>query len=40
MQFHIIDAVVTAGVKRFIPDEFGHDTLNRVIQSRIPKYAE
>ncbi|EDU39614.1 NmrA multi-domain protein [Pyrenophora tritici-repentis] len=39
LQIRIVDAAVAAGVKRFIPDEFGHDTLNRSIQTRIPKYA-
>ncbi|KAF2824657.1 isoflavone reductase family protein [Ophiobolus disseminans] len=39
LQIRIIDALVAAGVKRFIPHEFGHDTLNRGIQERIPKYA-
>lgn len=39
LQRRIADAVVTAGVKRFIPHEFGHDTLNPGIQARIPKYA-
>jgi len=39
LQVHIIDAAVAAGVKWFIPDEFGHETLNKIIQSRIPKYA-
>lgn len=39
LQTRIIDAVLAAGVKRFIPHEFGHDTLNKGIQNRIPKYA-
>jgi hypothetical protein len=39
MQVSLIDAMVAAGVKRFIPHEFGHDTLNQGIQERIPKYA-
>ncbi|KAL5113632.1 hypothetical protein ACEQ8H_008497 [Pleosporales sp. CAS-2024a] len=39
LQITIIDALVAAGVKRFIPHEFGHDTLNQGIQARIPKYA-
>jgi hypothetical protein len=38
-QIPIIDAAIAAGVKRFIPDEFGHDSMNKQIQSRIPKYA-
>ncbi|KAH7371681.1 isoflavone reductase family protein [Pyrenochaeta sp. MPI-SDFR-AT-0127] len=39
LQIHIVDAVVAANVKRFIPHEFGHDTLNKEIQARITKYA-
>lgn len=39
LQIRIIDAMIAAGVKRFIPHEFGHDTLNTGIQARIPKYA-
>lgn len=39
LQMRIVDAVVSAGVSRFIPHEFGHDTLNKGIQSRITKYA-
>jgi hypothetical protein len=38
-QNHIINAAVAAGVKRFIPHEFDHDTMNRAIQRRIVKYA-
>ncbi|KAH8708548.1 hypothetical protein GQ44DRAFT_460181 [Phaeosphaeriaceae sp. PMI808] len=36
LQVFIIDALVAANVKRFIPHEFGHDTLNEHVQSRIP----
>ncbi|KAF1935590.1 isoflavone reductase family protein [Clathrospora elynae] len=39
LQTRIIDAVVAARVKRFIPHEFDHDTLNKRIQARIPKSA-
>ncbi|CAO2653347.1 Nn.00g027580.m01.CDS01 [Neocucurbitaria sp. VM-36] len=39
LQTRIIDAAVAAGVKRFIPHEFGHNTLNKEIQARISKYA-
>jgi hypothetical protein len=39
LQSRIIDALVATGVRRFIPHEFGHDTLNQGIQTRIPKYA-
>ncbi|KAF2032410.1 isoflavone reductase family protein [Setomelanomma holmii] len=39
LQVRIIDALNAAGVKRFIPHEFGHDTLNRKLQERISKYA-
>jgi hypothetical protein len=38
-QIRIIDAAIAAGVKRFIPDEFSHDSLNQQIQTRIPKHA-
>ncbi|CAI9632820.1 hypothetical protein GT037_009435 [Alternaria burnsii] len=38
-QICIIDAAVAAGVKRLIPDEFSHDSMNEHIQGRIPKYA-
>lgn len=37
LQVRIIDAVVEAGVKRYMPDEFGHDSLNRRIQERMPR---
>lgn len=39
LQTRIVDAAVAAGVNRFIPHEFGHDTLNKGIQARIAKYA-
>jgi hypothetical protein len=38
-QILLIDAAVAAGVQRFIPCEFAHDTLNKQIQARLPKYA-
>lgn len=38
-QIGIIDAVVAAGVRRFMPHEFGHDTLNKKISRRILKSA-
>ncbi|KAG9186276.1 hypothetical protein G6011_02832 [Alternaria panax] len=38
-QIRIIDAAIAAGVNRFIPDEFSHDSENKQIQARIPKYA-
>lgn len=38
-QIRIIDAAIAAGVKRFIPDEFSHDSMNQQIQTRIPKHA-
>lgn len=38
-QISIIDALFAAGVRRFIPHEFAHDTLNQGIQARIPKYT-
>ena len=39
LQILIIDTAIVAGVKRFIPHEFGHDTLSPQIQARIPQYA-
>ncbi|KAH7082425.1 isoflavone reductase family protein [Paraphoma chrysanthemicola] len=39
LQIRIIDAAIAAGVKKFIPHEFGHDTLNKDLQARISKYA-
>jgi hypothetical protein len=38
-QIDIIDAAVAAGVRRFMPHEFGHDTLNQKISRRIVKSA-
>jgi hypothetical protein len=38
-QIRIIDAAIAAGVTRFIPDEFSHDTMNKQIQARIPKHS-
>lgn len=35
----IIEAAIAAGVRRFMPHEFGHDTLNKGISSRILKSA-
>jgi hypothetical protein len=40
LQTCIIEAAIAADVKRFIPHEFGHDTLNKKMQSRIPGGAE
>lgn len=39
LQLRIIDAAIAAGVKRFVPHEFGYDTLNDEIRKRITKYA-
>jgi hypothetical protein len=39
LQIRIIGAAISAGVKRFIPHEFGHDTMNKEIRNRIVKYA-
>lgn len=39
MQVRIVDALLAAGVRKFVPHEFGHDTLNPGIRDRIPKYA-
>ena len=38
-QIGIINATVAAGVRRFMPHEFGHDTLNQEISKRIVKSA-
>ena len=38
LQARLVDAALAAGVKRFIPHEFGHDTLNKEIQARVRKY--
>src|SRR5690242_4375403 len=38
-QIGIIDAAIAAGVRRFMPHEFGHDTLNRKISDRILNIA-
>ncbi|USP78681.1 hypothetical protein yc1106_05955 [Curvularia clavata] len=40
LQIRIINAVIAAGVKRFIPHEFSHDSLNGQLQARLPKHAE
>ncbi|KAF1994713.1 hypothetical protein P154DRAFT_581567 [Amniculicola lignicola CBS 123094] len=39
-QIRIINAAVSAGVPRYIPYEFGQDTLNTGVQERLPKYLE
>jgi hypothetical protein len=38
-QIRTIDAAIAAGVRRFLPHEFGHDTLNKGISSRVLKSA-
>lgn len=40
LQLRIVNAVIAAGVKRFIPNEFSHDSLNRQLQARLPKHAK
>lgn len=37
-QREIIDAAIKVGVKRFIPSEFGSDTLNEKAMSLLPQY--
>lgn len=37
LQATIIDAAIAAGVRRFIPHEFGYDTLNEKVQARSSK---
>lgn len=36
----IIDAAIKAGVKRFIPSEFGSDTLNEKAMALLPQYFQ
>ena len=36
MQTRLIDAAVAAGVKLFIPNEFGQDSLNEAVRERLP----
>ncbi len=38
LQETIIDAAIKAGVKRFVPSEFGSDTLNEKAVAIIPQY--
>ncbi|KAF2092332.1 isoflavone reductase family protein [Saccharata proteae CBS 121410] len=40
LQTRIINAAVSAGVPRFIPHEFGPDSLNLRVQDRLPPAAE
>ena len=39
-QFAVIDAAVKAGVKRFIPPDFGSDTQNKKINALIPQRVD
>ncbi|KAF2477025.1 uncharacterized protein BDR25DRAFT_43189 [Lindgomyces ingoldianus] len=39
-QARVIDAAVLAGVKRFVPHEFGHDSLNEAVHERLPRSAD
>ncbi|KAI8936671.1 hypothetical protein NX059_007068 [Plenodomus lindquistii] len=39
IQLRIIEAATAVGVQRFMPHEFGQDTLNKEVQRRIVKYA-
>lgn len=39
-QIKVIDAAIAAGVKRFIPSEFGSDTSNAVAQQRFPPWIQ
>ncbi|KAF2009246.1 hypothetical protein BU24DRAFT_85738 [Aaosphaeria arxii CBS 175.79] len=39
-QVRIIDAAIAAGVTRFVPNEFGQDSLNEEIQQRMPQSAQ
>ncbi|KAH7548649.1 hypothetical protein BM1_10947 [Bipolaris maydis] len=40
LQISIINAVIAARVKRFVPNESSHDSLNKQLQARLPKHAE
>lgn len=40
LQISIINAIVAAAVKRFVPDEFSHDNLNKQLQACLPTHAE
>ncbi|KAL6158164.1 hypothetical protein ACJBU6_03965 [Exserohilum turcicum] len=40
LQIRVVDALRAVGVRRFIPDEFSHDSLNKLLQTRLPKHAE
>lgn len=39
-QVRVIDAALAAGVRRFIPNEFGQDSLNEAVQARLPPSRE
>jgi hypothetical protein len=39
-QIRVVDAVVAAEVWRFIPHEFGHDSLNKHIRKRLPRQTQ
>ncbi|KAH7135092.1 hypothetical protein B0J11DRAFT_501942 [Dendryphion nanum] len=39
-QTRIIDAAIAAGVKRFMPCEFGQNSLNDKLHQRVPRYVE
>jgi len=38
VQKKLIDAAITAGVKRFVPSEFGSDTRNEKAMGILPQY--
>ena len=40
VQATIIDSALDAGVRRFMPVEFGHDSLNERLQARLPPLRE
>jgi hypothetical protein len=40
VQKPMIDAAVEHGVPRFVPSEYGQDTLNKELQERLPPYKE
>ena len=40
LQSLLVTACVEAGIPRFMPAEFGHDSLNPAVQKLLPPYAE
>lgn len=38
-QHKLVDAAVKAGVKRFVPSEYGADTSNKEVQAKVPIFG-